>query len=165
MMGWIVIGAKYMAAAVRCRSARLEWPQEAKMTERESFRTLISEQQHTAEAALIRGDVGPRLEMWSHNDPVSLFGAVGVTKSGWESLEPTFRAVAARLAGGRDVSYEIVTFDVSGDMAWTAGVARFITSMDGGPMARYTLRLTHIYRREAGTWKVVHEHSDFQPNE
>ena len=23
--------------------------------------------------------------------------------------------------------------------------------------------LAHLYRREAGEWKVVHEHSDFQP--
>ena len=25
------------------------------------------------------------------------------------------------------------------------------------------MRLTHAYRRAHGAWKVVHEHSDFQP--
>jgi ketosteroid isomerase-like protein len=133
------------------------------MSDRESFRTLISERQHEAEEALVRGDVGPRLQMWSHNDPVSLFAAVGPSKTGWEELEPTFRSVAARLSGGHDVTYEIMSFDVSGDMAWTAGFVRFAVSMDGQPMTRYKLRITHVYRREAGEWKVVHEHSNFEP--
>ena len=135
------------------------------MTDLESFRTLISERQHEAEEALVGGDVGPRLQMWSHNDPVSLFAAVGPSKSGWDKLEPTFRSVAARVSGGHDVTYEIMTFDVSADMGWTAGFACFTTSMDGGPLTRYTLRVTHVYRREAGEWKAVHEHSNFQENE
>ncbi len=135
------------------------------MTDRESFRTLISNRQVEAEAALIRGDVGPRLQMWSHDDPVSLIGAVGVSKSGWEELLPTFHAVAARLSGGHDVTYEILSFDVGADMAWIAGFMRFITSMDGAPARPFTLRVTTIFRREAGEWKVVHEHSDFQQND
>jgi len=135
------------------------------MTDRESFRTLISERQHEAEEALIRGDVGPRVQFWSHNDPVSLFAAVGPSKTGWDELRPTFHAVASRLAGGHDSTYEIMAFDVTGDMAWTAGFVDFTVSMDGGPLSRYKLRITHVYRREAGEWKIVHEHSNFEPTD
>jgi ketosteroid isomerase-like protein len=133
------------------------------MTERDDFRNLIAGRQHAAEEALVGGDVGPRLEMWSHNDPVTLFAALGPSKSGWSDLEPMFRSVASRLSGGHDATYEIISFDVSGDIGWTAGFSRFSVSIDGGPPTRYTLRVTHLYRREAGDWKVVHEHSDFQP--
>jgi ketosteroid isomerase-like protein len=133
------------------------------LTDRDSFAALISERQHDAEAALSRGDVRPRVQMWSHNDPVSLFAAIGPSKAGWDELEPTFRAVAARLSGGHDVTYEIMSFDVSAEIAWTAGFVRFSTSIDGGPLTRYTLRITHVYRREAGEWKVVHEHSNWEP--
>ncbi len=42
---------------------------------------------------------------------------------------------------------------------------RFTVSMHGAPLARYTLRITHVYRREGGEWKVVHEHSNFEPSE
>jgi hypothetical protein len=59
--------------------------------------------------------------MWSHTDPVSLFGAVGVSKTGWDELSRTFHRVASRLSGGHDVSYELMAFDVGEDMAWTAG--------------------------------------------
>ena len=133
------------------------------MDEREAFRAQISQVQHDAEAALVRGDVAPRLQMWSHNDPVSLFAAVGPSKSGWDDLSQMFPRVAQRLSDGRDVSYEMFAYDVSGDMAWTAGFVRFTGSIDGAPPARYVLRITHIYRREKGEWKVVHEHSNFEP--
>ncbi|MDP9223874.1 MAG: nuclear transport factor 2 family protein, partial [Actinomycetota bacterium] len=74
-----------------------------------------------------------------------------------------FQAVASRLSGGHDVSYTVMTFDVSEDMAWTAGFVRFTGTMDGGPPRQIALRITHIYRREDQDWKVIHEHSDFQP--
>ena len=135
------------------------------MTDREDFRRLMSQRQHQAEEALVGGDVALRLEMWSHNDPVTLFAALGPSKSGWDDLEPMFRAVASRVSGGQDVSYEIISSDVSGDIGWTIGFSRFTVSIDGGPLTRRTLRLTHLYRREDGEWKVVHEHSDFQPGD
>ena len=135
------------------------------MDERESFRNQISSRQHAAEEALIRGEVEPRLQMWSHRDPVAVFAGVGPSRTGWDELEPMFRAVAARLSGGHDVRYEILAIDVAENMAWTAGFLRFVTSMDGAPPASYTLRITHVYRREGGEWKIVHEHSNFEPGE
>ena len=130
--------------------------------EGEAFRAFVTDVQNEAEEALTRGDAGPRLEMWSHRDPVTLFAAVGPTKAGWSDLEPAFRAVASRLSDGRDVHFELLAFDVSGDVAWSAGVTRFTVAMDGRPPAPMVIRLTHAYRREDGAWKVVHEHSDFQ---
>ena len=120
---------------------------------------------HRSEAALATGDVGPRLDFWSHTDPVSLFAAVGPSKTGWAVLEPTFRSVAARLSGGHDVTYELVAGEMSGDVAWSAGIGRFVVSMDGQPPQPMVIRLTTAFRREAGDWRIVHEHSDFRPPE
>jgi ketosteroid isomerase-like protein len=133
------------------------------MTEPATLAAELGRRQHEAEDALVHGDVGPRLAMWSHREPVTLFAALGPSKRGWAELEPMFRAVASRVSNGRDVSYELIAFDTAGDIAWTVGVSRFTVSIDRGPPSRRTLRLTHLYRREAGEWKVVHEHSDFQP--
>jgi ketosteroid isomerase-like protein len=33
-------------------------------------------------------------------------------------------------------------------------------SIDGVPVEPYTLRVTQVYRREDGSWKVVHRHGD-----
>jgi ketosteroid isomerase-like protein len=96
---------------------------------------------------------------------VSLFAAVGPSQAGWAVIEPTFRSVAARLSGGRDVTYELVAGEMNGDVARSAGIARFVVSMDGRPPEPMAVRLTTAFRRESGDWKIVHEHSDFRPPE
>jgi ketosteroid isomerase-like protein len=131
--------------------------------DRDAFRESITQRELQAESALVRGDLEPRLEMWSHADPVSVFGAVGMSRSGWDQLEPAFRSVASRLDGGHDVTYQLLAYDVTGDMAWSAGFVRYVGSIDGSAPAPIGLRITQVYRREHGEWKVAHEHSDFLP--
>jgi len=38
-------------------------------------------------------------------------------------------------------------------------------SIEGVPVEPYTLRVTHVYRREDGEWKIVHRHGDSPPVE
>jgi ketosteroid isomerase-like protein len=40
-------------------------------------------------------------------------------------------------------------------MAYTAGLEHTTVSVDGKPRT-YRLRVTQVYRREDGAWKVVH---------
>jgi ketosteroid isomerase-like protein len=57
---------------------------------------------------------------------------------------------------------ELVAADVSGDLAYT--VHREITSTSvNGQHRDYVLRVTQVYRREDGGWKVVHRHGDEDP--
>ena len=49
------------------------------------------------------------------------------------------------------------------DLAYTVGYEHTAFSMDGGPVAPITLRVTHVYRREDGEWKIVHRHADVPP--
>ena len=53
--------------------------------------------QTEAEEAMTRGDVAPRLRLWSRRDPLTLFGAWGPNKSGWDELSRIFNWVAERL--------------------------------------------------------------------
>ena len=129
---------------------------------REAFRRSIVPLQHEAESAFIQGRVDERLELWSHEDPVSVFAALGPSKQGWDRLELMFTSVADRLSDGDRLTYDLTTYDVSGDMAWTAGFLRFSVSIDGAPARSMVLRVTHIYRRENGQWKIAHEHSNWE---
>ena len=45
-------------------------------------------------------------------------------------------------------------------MAYTLGFERFYGSIAGGPPEQVLVRVTHIYRREDGEWKIVHRHGD-----
>ncbi|MEU0793082.1 nuclear transport factor 2 family protein [Amycolatopsis sp. NPDC005961] len=52
----------------------------------------------------------------------------------------------------------------SGDLAYTVGFEQNTVSINGWP-ATYTLRVTHVYRREDGEWRIVHRHGDRPPDE
>ena len=50
-----------------------------------------------------------------------------------------------------------------GDLAYTVGYEHTQAIVDGEPRS-YTLRVTQVYRREGGEWKVVHRHADEVPD-
>ena len=52
---------------------------------------------------------------------------------------------------------------VSGGLAYTVELEHTSVSVDGVPVEPYTLRVTQVYRREDGEWKVVHRHGDQIP--
>ena len=132
------------------------------MSELDDFLSPTLARQLDAEQALISGDPGPRLAMWSTQDPVTVFGA---EKSviGAEEARGAFRWLATRFSNCTDYRFELVAAGASGDLAYTLGYERFSFSMDGGPVAPITLRVTHLYRREDGEWKIVHRHADVPP--
>jgi ketosteroid isomerase-like protein len=135
------------------------------MDEVDEFPRTILVRQAEAEAAFHQGDPGPRMEMWSRRDPVTLFGAAGMFKSGWEELGEIFPWVASRFSNASDYSFEVLVADVVGDLAYAVGYERVKASIDGRPAEQITVRSTHIYRREEGEWKIVHRHGDNPPQD
>ena len=81
---------------------------------------------------------------------------------GQEEVRSLFRHLETRFSDCRSHEYEIVSADVIGDMAYTVGYEHTEASV-GGEARSYTLRVTQIYRREAGEWKVAHRHADEAP--
>jgi ketosteroid isomerase-like protein len=73
------------------------------------------------------------------------------------------RWVGSRFTGTDAVDLEHLVVASSGDLAYTVGFERSHVSIDGGPPADMTLRVTHIYRRIDGDWKLVHRHAGFPP--
>jgi len=132
-------------------------------TETERFLAEMLPRQRTAEQALHNGDVEPRLALWSRADPVTLFGAK-LSSSGWADLEPTFRKVASWFSDSEEYEFEVIAAGASGDLAYTVGYEHNRVKVDGEP-GTYTLRVTHIYRREDGQWRIVHRHGDVPPPE
>jgi ketosteroid isomerase-like protein len=134
------------------------------MSELEDFRTTMLARQAEAEEALVLGDPDPRMELWSRRDPVTLFGAMsGACKTGWHELSRIFRWVASTFSDVTDFRYDVEVADVSGDLAYSVGYERFNGSINGRPVAPMTVRVTHVYRRENGEWKIIHRHGDSTP--
>src|SRR5829696_2627227 len=132
------------------------------MSELDDVLTRTLARQLEAEQALCNGDPKPRLAMWSTQDPVTVLGAMKDT-IGSEEVRQLFRWLATRFSNLTDYRFELVAAGASGDLAYTVGYEHISVSIDGGPVAPFTLRVTHLYRREDGEWKTVHRHAERPP--
>ena len=128
------------------------------MTEPEDFIAWTQSRLRDAETALHNGDAEPRLALWSSHEPVSVLGAWR-TAIGQEEVRDLFHALAETFSDCTSHIYDIVAAEVIGDMAFTAGYERTQASING-QRRQYVLRVTQIYRREDGEWKVAHRHGD-----
>jgi ketosteroid isomerase-like protein len=114
-----------------------------------------------AERRLHAGDAQPRMDLWSRIDPVTVLGAKE-SGQGWAELEKMFREVAGWFSEAISYDFELVAAGASGDMAYTVGYEHNDVVVNG-ERRTYTLRATHVYRREDGQWRTVHRHADFPP--
>jgi ketosteroid isomerase-like protein len=101
--------------------------------------------------------------MWSTQEPVTVFGALK-SVSGWDEVSQAFRWIGSRFSDCTAYRFELVAAGVSSDLAYTVGYEHISVSMDGVPVEPFTLRVTHVYRREHGEWKIVHRHADPVPD-
>jgi ketosteroid isomerase-like protein len=128
------------------------------VTDTEEFIEWTQSRLRDAEAALHNGDAEPRLALWSSREPVSVLGAWR-SATGQEEVRDLFRMLAETFSDCTSHVYDIVSTEVIGDMAFTAGYERTQASING-ERRRYVLRVTEIYRREDGEWKVAHRRGD-----
>lgn len=128
------------------------------MTDRDDFLAWVGSTLHEAELALHNGDAGPRRQICSRKEPVSVLGAWR-NAFGQQELDELFTGLAGQFSDCTSYRFELLSYDVIGDMAYTAGLEHTSVSVDGEPRS-YVLRATQTYRREDGQWKVAHRHGD-----
>jgi ketosteroid isomerase-like protein len=117
--------------------------------------------ERAAEDAFYRGDPEPFKALFSRRADVSLFGAFGPCKKGWADVSRTFDWVAGRYRDGTVRSeYEVI--QEGADLAYTVSYERGDLVLDG-ERCTHVLRVTQVYRREDGEWRLVHRHGDFAP--
>ena len=130
------------------------------MDERDELLGWVGTRLKDAETALHNGDAGPRFEIWSTREPVTVLGAWKVA-IGRQEVGELFRLLEDSFSDCTSYAHDVVGADVSGDMAYTVGYEHTSASVNGEPRT-YTLRVTQVYRREDGEWKVAHRHADTQ---
>lgn len=131
------------------------------ISQTEAFLASVLPRLTEADTALHNGDAGPRKAAWSHNDPVTLFGAAR-TGSGWDELRQVFDWLGSQFSNGT-YEYEVLAAGASGDLGYIVGIEHSSVSIGGAEPEAYELRVTTICRRENGAWKVVHRHADPTP--
>lgn len=120
-----------------------------------------SEKFYAALNRMLNGDAGPLSQVWSHDPNVTTMHPIGGREIGWDEVGRSWEQVA-ELATKGEVALADQFIQVAGDVAYELGVERGQFSL-GGEEVAIEARVTNIYRRDSGDWKVVHHHADTTP--
>lgn len=113
-------------------------------------------------SGFINGDPTLWKQNASRRDDAMIMGAWGAYEKGWGEVGPRYDWAAARFKeSGAKVLVEYLASAVSGDLAYTVAIERSeVRLVDQDKPVPMALRVTHIFRREDGVWKLVLRHAD-----
>jgi ketosteroid isomerase-like protein len=134
------------------------------MSELDDFVSQTVERHSQATTGVRNGDPTAFVEQLSPHDPVTLFPASQPSQVGWADVSQAIRRVASVYASSSDVEFDVVAAGLSGDLAYLVGYERAASSIEGGAAEDLRLRITQVYRREGGVWRLVHRHADAGPD-
>ena len=120
-----------------------------------------STQFYTALNSMANGDASPMADVWSHDATVTTLHPIGGRQNGWDEVRGSFEGVAQLASDGR-VDVRDQSIQVVGDLAYEVAVEYGQFTVAG---ERITVehRVTNVYRRQDGVWKIVHHHTDISP--
>ena len=107
---------------------------------------------------MVGGDSAAMADIWSHNAAVTALHPIGGRDIGWDAVKGSFEKVA-QLASGGNVELNDQLIRVVGEMAYEVGIEHGQIKL-AGQLVSIEHRVTNIYQREAGAWKIVHHHTD-----
>jgi len=113
---------------------------------------------HDALAHQGNGDSAPFLSLWAHDGTPTIMAAVGGYQKGFEEISSVLSGVSQTLDWD-GFEPETLAIGVGDDLAFTVELERMSRTVDGAP-EEMTVRATQVYRREDGSWKVIHRHGD-----
>jgi ketosteroid isomerase-like protein len=121
----------------------------------------VIEQSHLTLGEIVKGNPEPLKMVYSHREDVSLANPFGPPVRGWEQAATTIERAASNYKDGEIVGFENVAKYVTPELAYIVEVERYKAKVGGGEeLAPISLRVTSIFRREDGDWKIVHRHAD-----
>jgi ketosteroid isomerase-like protein len=130
------------------------------MTHLQEFNAFLK-QRERASYAFVNGDATPLDVISTHTAPATIFGPVGNTVEGADNVNAANAKGAEMFASGGESHFEIQQSSANDDLAFWAGIQRSTVRMKNAdkpvPM---DLRVTEMFRREDGAWKLVHRHAD-----
>jgi ketosteroid isomerase-like protein len=110
---------------------------------------------------MLNGEASALGDIWSHGATVTTMHPIGGREMGWDKVRETWEQVAKHASAG-NVQLNDQHIQASGDMACEVGTEKGQFTLGGQPVS-IEHRVTNVYRRESGTWKIVHHHTDMSP--
>lgn len=117
-----------------------------------------------AQNLFINGDPTLWKQHTSQRDDVTILGGFGgYGEKGWDAVGTRYDWASSQYKNvGATMKVEYIHTGVSKNMAYTVAIERQTGSRVGEQQdsASRALRVTQIFRREKGVWKLLHRHAD-----
>lgn len=119
------------------------------------------EEYHRAGLEITNGNAEGYKALYSRSDDVTLANPFGPPARGWSDVSATLDRAAANYQDGEVVGFENVSTVLSSGLAYIVEIESYRARVGGAAeMTPVAVRVTTVFRREDGAWKVVHRHAD-----
>lgn len=120
----------------------------------------VVQQYNRALDVLVRGSPEPFKALFSRADDVVLANPFGLDVKGWDDVSAALDYVSSRFSDGEASGFDRKASYMTTDLATIYEVEHGKVSVGGDPVTTWVVRTTTTFRREDGTWRVVHRHAD-----
>ena len=110
-------------------------------------------------SAYSSGNGTPLDEIVVRSGPASFFPPSGGHVQGAAEVGIRYEVDVRAFSAGSHTHLEILDSGASGDLAYWTGIQTFEGTVGDKPTTM-NIRLTELYRREDGQWKLFHRHAD-----
>ena len=116
---------------------------------------------HRAGVEITNGNPGVYKSLYSRSDDVTLANPFGPPVRGWNDVSATLDRAAENYRDGEATGFENVATIVAADLGYTVEIESYSARVGGAEkMTPVSIRVTTVFRREEGAWKVLHRHAD-----
>jgi ketosteroid isomerase-like protein len=116
---------------------------------------------HLAVPEITRGNPGPVKDLYSRLDDVTLANPFGGIARGWAQVEARLDQASRYFHDGEMLGFDTITSYKALNTAYLVETEHFRARVEGAAASEeFALRVTSIFRREEGFWKLVHRHAD-----
>lgn len=116
---------------------------------------------HRALDEIARGNPALFFDLYSRSDDATLANPYGPPVRGLPQIEEAGRRAGANYRDGRALAFETVVRHETAELAYLLEIERFEAKVAGSDeLTPVALRVTSIFCREDGTWKLLHRHAD-----
>lgn len=116
---------------------------------------------HAAMAKVANGDVSEIKALYSHSDDATSFYGWGGYEKGWQAVSQRWDWAGAQFKGGT-VRHENVSTVITPELFYVTDIETFENQRvaDTADITGWSNRVTHIFRKENGEWRLLHRHGN-----